>query len=50
MILKLGRTKKLINVGKFCGKYDILKDEEKGVSLIGNKIKKSLRQLHGKKI
>ena len=34
---KLGRTKKVINVGKISGKYDVLTVEEKRVSLILNK-------------
>ena len=37
MVQKLGRTKKLIKVGKINGKYDILTVEEKWISIFGNK-------------
>ena len=36
---RLGRTKKLIKLGKISGKYGILTVEEKLISLIGNKTK-----------
>ena len=42
MVQKLVRTKKLIKVGKICGKDDILNVQEKQVTLIGSKKKRSL--------
>ena len=39
---KLGRTKKGIKVGIISGKDDILTVEEKRVSFVGNKTKRSL--------
>ena len=38
----LGRTKKVIKVGKIRGKYDVLVFEEKRIALIGNKKKINL--------
>ena len=37
MVKKLGRTKKVIKVGKISKKYDILTVEEKRIYVIGNK-------------
>ena len=42
MVQKLVRTKKWIKVGKICGKDDILNVQEKQVTLIGSKKKRSL--------
>ena len=42
VVQKLGRTKKVIKVGKISGKYDILPVEEKSVALIRNNIKRIL--------
>ena len=38
----IGRPRKVINVGKSSGKYDILTVEEKRISLIGNNTKINL--------
>ena len=42
VVQKLGRTKKVIKVGKISGKYDILTVEEKWITLIWNRKKRSL--------
>ena len=42
VVQKLGRTKKVIKVGKISDKYDILPVEEKSVALIRNNIKRRL--------
>ena len=42
MVQNLGRTKKVIKVGKVSGKYEILTVEENQISLIGNNTKRIL--------
>ena len=42
MVQKLGRSKKVIKVGKISGKYYILIVEEKRVTFIGKKAERSL--------
>ena len=50
MVQKLGRTKKVIKVGKISGKYDILTVEEKWIALIGKRLKEAFKWLHRKDI
>ena len=49
MIQKLGRTKKVIKVGKIRENYDVLTAEEKRIYLIGDKTKISLVMMTSKR-
>ena len=49
MVQNIGRNQKMIKVGKTSEKYDILTVEEKLISVIGNKTKRSLEMTPGQR-